>query len=120
MKIERFVGGAVAGDGGTIACQVVLDDGTLLDVGLDSRIPKKKSERLVFVGAGYPTLPGARHLPRGSDEEREIVAAIQDYLDRTCGFIRREALTEATPSTLSERDYADFMAVALMSGILDR
>ena len=53
MRIERFLEGAVAGDGGTIVCQVELDDGTLLDVGLDSRMPKNKSERLVFIGTVY-------------------------------------------------------------------
>ena len=120
MKIQRFIGGAVAADGGTIACQAELDDGTVLDLGLDSRIPKKKSERLVFVGAGYPTLPGARILPRGSREELDVVAAVQDYLDRTCGFLRREALSEADPSKLSESDCGDLMAVTLMRGILDR
>ena len=119
MKIERFIDGAVAGDGGTISCRVALHDGTVLDLGLDSRIPKK-AERLVFIGAGYPTLPGARFLPRGSREEQDVVAAVQDYLDRTCGFLRREALSEADPSTLSESDCADLMAVTLMRGILDR
>ena len=120
MKIERFIDGAMAADGGTIACRVALDDGTVLDLGLDSRIPKKKAERLVFIGAGYPTLPGARMLPRGSREEQDVVAAVQDYLDRTCGFLRREALSEADPSTLSESDCADLLAVTLMRGILDR
>jgi len=51
MKIERFLDGAIAADGGTIACRVALDDGTVLDLGLDSRIPKKKAERLVFINA---------------------------------------------------------------------
>jgi len=120
MKIERFLDGAIAADGGTIACRVALDDGTVLDLGLDSRIPKKKAERLVFIGAGYPTLPGARLLPRGSREEHDVVAAVRDYLDRTCSFLRREALSEADPSTLNESDCADLMAVTLMRGILDR
>jgi len=120
MKIERFIGGAVAGDGGTISCRVALRDGTILDLGLDSRIPKTKAERLVFIGAGYPSLPGARLLQRGSREEQDVVAAVQDYLDRNCGFLRRGALSEAEPSTLSETDCADLMAMILLKGILDR
>lgn len=120
MKIVRFIDGATAGDGGTISCRVQLADGVIIDLGLDSRIPKKKSDRLVFIGAGYPTLPGARILPRGSSEEQDIIAAIQDYLERTCGFMRREALTEADPSKLSASDCADLMAVTLMREILDR
>jgi hypothetical protein len=120
MKIERFLSGAVASDGGTISCRAVLQDGTVIDLGLDSRLPKKKGDRLVFIGAGYPSLPGARILPRGCREELDLVAAIQDYLDRTCGFLRREALFEADPSTLSESESADLMAVTLMRGILDR
>ena|SRR5205809_7629684 len=120
MIIHRFIDGAVAGDGGTISCRVALYDGTVLELGLDSRIPKKKAERLIFIGAGYPTLPGARLLPRGSREEQDVVAAVQDYLDRTCGFLRREALSAVDPSTLSESDCADLMAVTLMRGILDR
>jgi hypothetical protein len=120
MKIERFLDGAVAGDGGTIACRAALDDGTILELGLDARIPKTKAQRQVFVGAGYPTLPGARVLARNSPEEQDVIAAIQDYLDRTCGFLRREALMEAKPSTLNERDCGDLMAVMLMRGILDR
>jgi hypothetical protein len=120
MKIERFISGAVVADGGTIACRVELGDGAVADLGLDARISKKKSDRLVFVGAGYPTLPGACLLPRGSREEQVVVAAIQDYLDRNCGFLRREALVEADPSTLNERDCADLMAVTLLRGILER
>lgn len=120
MKIERFLGGAVAGDGGTITCQVELDNGTLLDLGLDARIPKKKQDRLLFVGAGYPSLPGARVLARGAREETEVIAAIQDYLDRHCGFLRREALAQADPDMLDDRDCADLMAVILMRAILDR
>ena len=48
------------------------------------------------------------------------VAAVQDYLNRTCGFLRGEALSEADPSKLSESDCGDLMAVTLMRGILDR
>lgn len=114
MMIERFIDGAVAADGGTIAYRAILDDGSVLEVDLDSRIPKTKAQRQVFICAGYPTLPGARILGRGNREEQDVIAAIQDYLDRTCGFFRREALMEAAPSTLDERDCRDLMPVMLM------
>lgn len=120
MKIDRFIDGAVGADGGTIACRAALDDGTVLELGLDARIPRTKAQRQIFVGAHYPTLPGARILERGSREEQDVIAAIQDYLDRTCGFLRREALMEALPSTLNERDCGDLMAVTLLRAILER
>ena len=120
MEIKGFIGGAVAGDGGTISCRVMLGDGTLLDLGLDARIPKTKAERLIFIGASYPTLPGARVLPRGSPEEYDVITAIRGYLDRTCGFLRREALMESEPASLSENDCADLTALTLMNAIRDR
>lgn len=119
MKIERFLGGAVAADGGTISCRIMLHDGSELDLGLDCRIPTVRADRKIFIGAGYPTLPGARVLSRDTPEELEVINAIQDYLDRSCGFIR-EALMEASASTLNERDCADYMAIMLMQAILER
>lgn len=79
MKISRFISGAVAADGGTVSCRVVLEDGSQLDVGVDGRIPKQKKDRVVFVGAGYPTLAGARMLTRGSKEEMEVSEAVGEY-----------------------------------------
>lgn len=81
MKIARFVLGAVAADGGTVVCRVALDDGSEMDLGVDARIPKQKKDRLVFVGAGYPTLPGARLLARWSHEESTIIEAVRTYAD---------------------------------------
>ena len=52
MKIERFLDGAVAADGGTVSCRAVLNDGTVLELGLDARIPKTKAERQILIGAG--------------------------------------------------------------------
>jgi hypothetical protein len=79
MKITRFLYCAAAADGGTIACRVTLDDGRELDIGLDGRIPKTKKDRVLFVGAGYPTEPEARILARDSKEEEEAIQAIQTY-----------------------------------------
>ncbi|MGC4072347.1 MAG: hypothetical protein QM760_07500 [Nibricoccus sp.] len=79
MKIARFTSGAIAADGGTVACRVILDDGSELDLGVDGRIPKTKKDRVVFVGAGYPTLPGARSFARGSREEKEVVEAVRAF-----------------------------------------
>lgn len=83
-------------------------------------MPKKKSERRIFVGGGYPTDPKARILEPGGQEEAELIGALSSYLDRTCGFLRMEALEEAAPQSLSESDLADRMAVLLLKGILDR
>jgi hypothetical protein len=82
MKIERLIDGAIATDGGTISCSIGLEDGTVLECGLDSRVLKTKPQRLIFVGAGYPTLPGARLLARHSPEEEQFIAALQDFVSR--------------------------------------
>ena len=114
LKIQRFLDGAAAADGGTISCSAALEDGTVLELGLDARIPRTKAQRQVFVGAAYPTLPSARILARHSPEEEEVIAAIKDYIDRSRGSVRREALP------LNKQDGADQMALALMEAILDR
>ena len=57
MKIQRFLDGAVASDGGTISCRALLDDGGVLQCGLDARIPMTKSERFIFVEADVPQAP---------------------------------------------------------------
>jgi len=80
MNITRFLYCAAAADGGTIACRVVLDDGRELDIGLDGRIPKKKKDRVLFVGAGYPAEPEAKILARDSKEEKEAIESIQLYV----------------------------------------
>lgn len=120
MKIERFLDGVIVADGGTVSCRAVLDDGSTVELGLDARIPRTKAQKQVFIGASYPTSPGARTLARGSQEERDVIAAIQDYLDRHCGFLRREALMTADPTTLTGQDRSDHMAVTLLRDILDR
>src|SRR5687767_10958849 len=99
MKIERFISSAIATDGGTIMCRVALADGSEVDLGLDCRIPKLKKDRLLFVGA-YPTQLGSHLLARGSKEEKEVIDAVQAYLDAHCSFLRREALADANPAEM--------------------
>ena len=82
MRFQRFIDGAVAADGGTSAYRVELDDGSILECGLDARIPKTKAQRVIFVGAGYPTLPGARSFARESAEEQDFVSALQEFINR--------------------------------------
>lgn len=120
MKISKFLGGAIAADGGTISCRAVIEDGAIVELGLDARIPKTKAEREIFIGAGYPDLPGASLLLRDSSEEYEVIEAISDYLDRNCGFLRREALAESSAKLISEKDQSDYMAIVLLKAILDR
>jgi hypothetical protein len=81
--MRRFVDSAVAADGGTMVCRILLEDGNVLACGLDCRIPKTKAERTIFVGAGYPTEPGARTLIRNSVEERQFMDELSDYVRRT-------------------------------------
>jgi hypothetical protein len=82
MKLQRFIDGAIAADGGTSSYRVALIDGSVLECGLDARIPKTKAQRVIFVGAGYPTLPGARTLSRGSTDEQEFVTSLREFIGR--------------------------------------
>jgi hypothetical protein len=82
VRFQRFIDGVIAADGGTSAYRVELADGSILECGLDARIPKTKPQRVIFVGAGYPTLPGARSFPRGSAEEEEFVGALSEFISR--------------------------------------
>ena len=80
MKIKQFIEITTIADGGTISCRATLHGGTILEFGLDARTPRTKAERQIFIGASYPTLPGARILPRHGKEEQEFIAAIQAHL----------------------------------------
>ncbi len=80
MEIRQFKSGAVAADGGTMSYEVELSDESMCYIGLDARIPQRKSEWCIFIGAGYPTLPGACLLEQGSAEEREVIQAIEQYI----------------------------------------
>jgi hypothetical protein len=82
MKFHRFIDGAVASNGGSISCRALLDDGSVLQCGLDARIPMTKSERRIFVGADAPESPSARVVQRHSTEEQEFVAALQEFVSR--------------------------------------
>ncbi len=100
-------------------CRVALAGGSELDLGLDGRIPKLKKDRTLFLGA-YPTKPGSRSLARGSCEEKEVIDAVQRYLDERCSFLRREALADTSPAELGDEDRSDAIAVDFMRAILDR
>jgi hypothetical protein len=58
----------------------LLEDGSVLTCGLDCRIPRAKAERTIFMGAGYPTEPGARMLTRNSVEEQQFIDGLHDYV----------------------------------------
>lgn len=119
MRIERFLSSMIVADGGTVVCRALLADGSELELGLDARIPKQKSERVVFTGA-YPGMPESRLLTRGSEEEKEVIDAVQRYLDERVGFLRREALAATNSTDIPEADRSDAIAVDLFTAILDR
>jgi hypothetical protein len=75
----------ILADGGTTVSRAQLADGSEVWLGLDRRIPKLRKEHVLFVGADYPTKPGARVLAKGSEEEAEVIAALQDYVARLPG-----------------------------------
>lgn len=80
MKFQRFIDGAMAMDGGTLSYRVELQDGGVLECGLDCRAPKSKDQRVIFVGASYATLPGARSFERESEEEQGFIDELRDFV----------------------------------------
>jgi len=99
MKIQRFIDGMIAADGGTLSYRIAVEDGRILECGLDGRIPKTKAQRVIFVGASDPTLPGAQIFPRGSSDEQEFVGSLREFISR---------------------DPADKLATDFLKAILDR
>jgi hypothetical protein len=120
MRIERFMSIAFASDGGTILCEVLLEDGSATYLGMDGRIPKRKSERVIFMGAGYGTQPGARIFARGSAEESAIIAAVEDVLKRGSRLEDFEALAKSDYGSLSESERSDWRAAVFLQALRDR
>jgi hypothetical protein len=82
-QVMHIIDSAGAADGGTMVCRVLLEDGSVLCCGLDCRIPRAKTDRTIFIGAGYPTEPGARTLIRNSVEEHRFIDELHEYARRT-------------------------------------
>jgi hypothetical protein len=95
VRIERFISGVGCLDGGTTFWEVLLDDGTVLEMGRDGHLfPERKTHGLLFIGDSHPELGKVRFLAKGSVEENELIIAVSDYLDRNCGGGWRESLHE--------------------------
>jgi hypothetical protein len=119
MEIEKFLDCAYAPDGGSIQFRVLLKSGSEIILGIDGSIPKDKSDQRIVIED--PTgLAGMRTFPRDSEEDAEIVAAVDDLVKRNCGFLRMEALHEAEYNELNEIDAADKMAVDFLRALLER
>ncbi|MDX1433136.1 MAG: hypothetical protein R3286_11880 [Gammaproteobacteria bacterium] len=115
----RIVDYAIAADGGTQVIVLELDNGERLTFGLDGRIGAPGGGRQLFVGAS-PDGPSSRLLPVGGTEEAELVALLEDWLDRTQGFLRRESLMTAESAALDGQDRLDRLAMELLLEVRGR
>ena len=113
VRIERFISGVKIGDGGTQHWEVLLDDGSVLKMGRDGGL-KSKTNGLLFVGDTHPDLGKVRFLEKGSHEENEVITAISDYLDRTCGGSWREWLSDSKRLAEFEGDTSIGMALDVL------
>ena len=79
-------------------------------IGRDGRMDAPGKGRQLFIG-GAPDSPDSKLLPIGGPEEVEIIALLEQWVDQTQGFIRREALMEADSATLKGQDLLDRLAL---------
>ena len=98
----------IAKDGGTISGLLFHGDGDSLlfcrdgrmrdETGPDSAAPKPG---LVYIGARYPTKPGAVPLVRGGAAEKLLFAALQASIDALASRAEQESLAALPGSTLA-------------------
>ncbi len=115
----RILDYALALDGGTQVVVLELDDGEHSMIGLDGRMDSPVSGKQLFIGRS-PESPDARLLPIGGSEEAEVISLLESCLDQTQGFLRREALIEADPSTLEGQDLLDRLALLFLLEVRGR
>ena len=79
-------------------------------IGQDGRMDAPGKGRQLFIG-GAPDSPDAQLLPIGGPEETAIIALLEQWVEQTQGFVRREALMDADSSTLKGQDLLDRLAL---------
>lgn len=109
----RILDYALALDGGTQVVVLETAEGERVSIGLDGRMGSPGSGKQLFIGAS-PQSPDARMLPIGGVEEREAISLLEEWLDETQGFMRREALMEAERSALEGQDLLDRLALEFL------
>jgi hypothetical protein len=115
----RVLDYALATDGGTRVIVLEQDDGEKLLIGLDGRMDSPVSGKQLFIGSS-PESPDAQMLPVGSAEEGRVILLLENWLDQTQGYTRREALMEADLSTLRDQDLSDRLALQFVLEVRDR
>jgi hypothetical protein len=68
----------------------------------------------LFIG-NSPESSDIRMLPIGGTEEREVILLLEEWLEKTQGFIRRETLMDADQSALKGQDLLDRLSFELFS-----
>lgn len=116
MKILDY---ALALDGGTQVITLDTGAGTTICVGLDGRMGAPLGGKQLFIG-NSPEGPETRMLAIGGTEEAEIVSLLQQWLEQTQGFLRRELLLAADPDSLDGQDRLDCMGMLFLRQIEQR
>ena len=115
----RILDYALAVDGGTQIITLETDGGEQLSIGIDGRMNSPVSGRQIFIGSS-PESPDATMLPIGGTEECAVISLLEQWLDETQGFIRRENLMGAEQSSLQGQDLLDRFALEFLLEIKAR
>ena len=119
MRIEHFISGYHCLDGGTNFWTVRLADGSTLKIGQDGRtFPQHQTHGLLFLGNLHPDHGNVRFLEKGSQEEKDLLAATSDYLDRTCDRSWRASVNDPERrSRFAKGDESIELALQFLSAI---
>ena len=116
MKVLDY---ALALDGGTQVITLDTGEGGQICIGLDGRMDAPLGGKQLFLG-NSPDGPATRMLAIGGAEEAEIVSLLQQWLEQTQGFLRREFLMEADPASLDGQDRLDHLGMLFLRQIEQR
>ena len=116
MRIREY---ALALDGGTQIIVLETGDGRQITIGLDGRMDSPAGGKQLFIG-NSPESSDTRMLPIGGTEEREVISLLEEWLEKTQGFIRRETLMDADQSALKGQDLLDRLALKFFLEIRHR
>lgn len=116
MKILDY---ALALDGGTQVITLENNDGEQINIGLDGRMDSSLSGKQLFIG-NSPDDSETKLLEIGGSEEHEVITLLEEWLDQTQGFLRKEALMESDPASLKDQDILDRMGIQFILKIKQR
>jgi len=86
---------------------------------MNGRMDSPDSGKQLFIGSSTDN-PDTKWLPIGSTDEKQVIGLLQQSLDQTQGFLRREALMDADQSSLKGQDRLDRLGLEFVLAVLNR